>query len=189
MTGAALRRDGSYLRCKVCSAVPRRGKLRGYLSSANIFRRGDVWGWGETTGEVEEAQSILFSAFVCIGSLLGVWWICSHHALSVLLLVGGFMHEALKVWISRLLEKSYKDRQGHKVKEKAVNIFLFCVVRTVELGHVLHLLLCLWAPPPSKVLIASLGFIVRAVMELISKKLAQHGNADFQQRIRPPVML
>lgn len=73
MTGAALRRDGSYLRCKVCSAVPRRGKLRGYLSSANIFRRGDVWGWGETTGEVEEAQSILFSAFVCIGSLLGVW--------------------------------------------------------------------------------------------------------------------
>lgn len=105
-------------------------------------------GGGETTGEVEEAQSILFSAFVCIGSLLGVWWICSHHALSVLLLVGGFMHEALKVWISRLLEKSYKDRQGHKVKEKAVNIFLFCVVGTVELGHVLHLLLCLWAPPP-----------------------------------------
>lgn len=44
MTGAALRRDGSYLRCKVCSAVPRRGKLRGYLSSANIFRRGDVGG-------------------------------------------------------------------------------------------------------------------------------------------------
>lgn len=154
-----------------------------------IFSDGEMWGGGETTGEVEEAQSILFSAFVCIGSLLGVWWICSHHALSVLLLVGGFMHEALKLWISRLLEKSYKDRQGHKVKEKAVNIFLFCVVGTVELGHVLHLLLYLWAPPPSKVLIASLGFIVRAVMELISKKLAQHGNADFQQRIRPPVML
>lgn len=46
-TGAALRRDGSYLRCKVCSAVPRRGKLRGYLSSANIFRRGDVGGGGD----------------------------------------------------------------------------------------------------------------------------------------------
>ena len=121
MTGSALRRDGSYLRCKVCSAVSRRGgELRGYLSSANIFRRVG----GETTGEVEEAQSILLSAFVCIGSLLGVWWICSHHALSVLLLVGGFMHEALKRWIPfsvfgrRLLEKSYKDRHWHKVKKR-----------------------------------------------------------------------
>ena len=132
MTGSALRRDGSYLRCKVCGGGSRGGGgggpgLWGFWS---FFRTSG----GQTTGEVEEAQSILLSAFVCIGSLLGVWWICSHHALSVLLLVGGFMHEALKRWIPfsvfgrRLLEKSYKDRHWHKVKKRKLWIsscFLF----------------------------------------------------------------
>lgn len=56
----------------------------------------------------------------------------------------------------------------------------------VQLEHAFHLPLCDGVCAALQVLIGSLGFTVRAVIELTLKKLAQHRNTDFQQRVWPP---